>query len=170
MKMRFFLFFSFLSIVISFRAFTKTRAKSHKVYFQLLEAYTQRTLPGMRDAAPQTSTHFIIIWDDKQLPQSFFWRGDSNGWVTCNVVRAHKVTGRPINLPTGIDYMKEVITVDKIQKGDTLELTPVAGGKFPVPAEIPESTRNTLFFKTGGSKLIAFPVKNIGRKQDIAMP
>jgi hypothetical protein len=48
-----------------------------------------------------------------------------------------------------------------------LELIPMTGGKFPVPAEIPVEARNTLYYKTAGSGWLAFPVKTITKKVDI---
>jgi hypothetical protein len=155
--------------VLTVNAEAKTSLKKHKTYFKLVEAYTQRIMPGIPGASPQTSTHFIIVWDAPKPPEAFFWR-ENNDWRTCSVVKAYKLAGKPGNLQMGIDYIKETIAMNKIRKGDTLELTPVAAGKSPAPADVPASAKNTLYFKTGGSNWLAFPVKNIGKKQDIAMP
>jgi hypothetical protein len=51
-----------------------------------------------------------------------------------------------------------------VKKGTNLLLTPVTGGRFPIPAEIPDSARNTLFYKTAGSNWIALPVNKIAKK------
>ena len=169
MKMRYFFSLLAISFVLTGIAQARTSSKKHKVYFKLIEAYIQRMLPGIPGAPPQTNYHFIIVWDAPKYPETFFWRGDG-GWLTCNIVKVHKITNKSRNIPQGVDYMKENISVDQIHKGDTLELNPVTGGKFPVPGEIPSSAKNTLFFKTGGSGWLAFPVKNISKKQDIAMP
>jgi hypothetical protein len=68
------------------------------------------------------------------------------------------------------DYLTESISNDQVHKGDTLSLKPIRGGKFPIPAEIPETAKNTLFYKVAGSKWLAFPVTTITRKRDVAMP
>lgn len=83
--------------------------------------------------------------------------------------RAHKAVGK-LRMPAGKDYMTEVVTGDQIHSGDTLLLTPVTGGKFPIPSEIPDTATNTLFYKTGGSKWMSFRVNTIGKKRDIVMP
>ena len=153
-------------------AYTHERSaagKQHSPYLKVLESYTQKTLAGRRESAPVTNTHFIIIWKGKKYPENFFWRG-ANGLQTCNAVKVHKAINRPPGFPEGMDYTTENITAGMIHKGDTLQLTPLPGGKSPIPKEIPDKPVNTLFFKTGGSKWIAYPIKNITRKHDISMP
>jgi hypothetical protein len=147
----------------------KTPTKARTSYIKLLEAYTQRTLAGRRGIRPVTDTHFIVIWEGLKYPKSFFWRGDT-GVVSCSVVKAHKVPGRRTNFPQGADYTTEHISADMIHKGDTLQLTPAATTAISSPNRIPTKTKNTLFFKTGNSGWLAFPVKNITRKQDLSMP
>ena len=171
MKMRCFIYFLVLCFAasISTNAQTTTKAKS-KTYLKVVEAYTQRTRPGRPESAPPpTGTHFIIVWEYAKYPETFFWRGEG-GWLSCNMLKAHKITNRPHNMPRGIDYRTEFVTGDKIHKGDTLQLSPVTGGKFPIPDEIPKDAKNTLFFKTGGSGWLSFPVENITKKPDIIMP
>ncbi len=154
-------------------AMAKTKVKSKKTtvktHFKLVEAYSQRTLPGVPGgAAPEVANHFVIVWQTTGNLESCFWRGD-NGWMTCKIERAHKINpkdGR--HYPPGVEY-----TMDEsyeVHKGDTLMLTPVRGGKFAVPAEIPATAYNTIFYKTGGSKWIPFPVKTITKKKDVPMP
>ncbi|MFI5195791.1 MAG: hypothetical protein ACHQD8_01760 [Chitinophagales bacterium] len=162
-------FFAFCIVAgITFHAQATTK-KKNKTYLKLIEAYTQRTLPGRKESPPMTGTHFIIIWEYAKYPETFFWRGEG-GWLSCNMLKAHKVTNRSHDMPRGMDYRTEFVTGDQVHKGDTLELSPVTGGKFPIPAEIPKDAKNTLFFKTGGSGWLSFPVDKITKKQDIVMP
>jgi len=164
-----FLFFVLIA-AIPFNGFSQARTppRQHKPYFMLLESYTQRILPGRREGRPVTNTHFIIVWQGNKFPQAFVWK-DTTGFFTCNITKAHKIVGNGRNTPQGMDYYTENIAVEKISKGDTLELTPVAAGK-PAIVGMPQKTENTLFFKTNGSGWLSSPVKNMTRKRDIAMP
>lgn len=146
-------------------AVTKKKSKAH---FRLIEAYMQRTMPGIPGAQVKTDYYFIVKWEAKTYPETFFWRGE-NGWLTCNTARAHRA-GKDSHPPRGIEYRTEPAAGDQVHKGDTLMLKPIVGGKFPVPAEIPADAKNTLYYKTGGSGWLAFPVKNITKKPDVAMP
>ncbi len=151
---------------------TKVKAKkaAPKAHFKLLEAYSQRTLPGVPGgAAPEVANHFVIIWQTTGNLETCFWRGD-NGWMTCRIDKAHKINpkdGR--HYPPGVDYVMDEM-YEGAKKGDTLMLTPVRGGKFAVPAEIPATAYNTIFYKAGGSKWLSFPVKEITKKKDVPMP
>jgi hypothetical protein len=176
MKLKFLLFILPAFVVGSCIAQTKAKAKTKKKkvvktqsYFTLLEAYNQRIVPGTPEGPEETGQHFVIKWQTATYPETFFWRGDA-GWMNCKIEKARKVTGNRRNMPKGIDYTTKMVTGDDITNGDTLMLTPVRGGRFPIPPEIPESAKNTLFFKTGGSKWLSYPVKNIGTKPDIMMP
>lgn len=144
--------------------------KSGARYLKMLESYSQRILPGARGMQPRTETHFILVWKSKDAPATFFWRG-ANGWMSCNMVKVHKIKPAPKepNMPEE-EYVTEDITRNPIKKGDTLEVTPVQGGKFPIPKEIPISASNTLFFKTIKSNWLSFPVTKITAKPDIALP
>ena len=143
--------------------------KKNRSHFKLVEAYSQRTLPGRQHGAPPvTGLHFLIIWQDTKSPETFFWRGES-GWLSCQISKAHKPAGSSKNTPQGMEYITETLT-GGVHKGDTLMLSPVTGGKFPIPAEIPAEPKNTLFYKITGSGWLAFPVNNISKKHDISMP
>ncbi len=121
-------------------------AKKHKPNVKLLSAYTQQT------AKPET--HFVIVWQGAKYPETFFWRGD-NGWLSCRMEKAHKPDKKsPI-------YTSESISAGDIHKGDTLALVPVNGGRFAIPKEIPATAKNTLYYKTGGSGWLFYPVKKI---------
>ncbi len=145
------------------------RTTKPKVYFKLLEAYTQRTVAGREGGMANTDYHFVIIWQGAAYPETFFWRGE-NGFLPCNIEKVSKITKRTANLPKGMDYQVLEGMGDQLKKGDTLILTPVKGGKFAVPAEVPEKAKNTLFFKTGTSGWLSYAVKKIAKKQDIMAP
>lgn len=157
-------------VIISTAANAQTSSrKKSKTYFKLVEAYTQKVQAGRQETPPMTGTHFIIVWENAQYPETFFWRGE-NGWLSCNMLKAHKITGKTKDIPKGIEYRTEAATGDQIHKGDTLELSPVTGGRFPIPDEIPKNAKNTLFFKTGGSHWLSYPVKKITTKPGVSMP
>lgn len=163
-------FFCFVLIFLAIcsnepAVYAKKRTKTN---IKLLEAYSLRTIPGIPGAQVQTEYHFIITWQGAKYPETFFWRGDG-GWLTCSISRAHKMLNKGHNTPGGMDYSIERVTNDNIHKGDTLDLKPIPGGKFPIPGEIPNDVKNTLFYKTGGSGWLSFPVNTIGKKPDRVM-
>lgn len=165
MKSSYFICLLVSALVLTISA--QAAKKKTKTNFKLIEAYSQKTLGGIPGAPPQTGNHFIIKWEATTYPETFFWRGD-NGWLSCKIEKAHKVakTGK---MQPAEDYTTEFVTGDQIHKGDTLELSPVTGGRFPIPAEIPKNAKNTLFYKTGGSKWLAFPVSKIAHKADVPL-
>jgi hypothetical protein len=136
-------------------------------YIKLQDAYTQRTLPGVRGAEPYTETHFVLIWNNKNPPETFYWRDGAGSWIGCRITKATKLAKEN---EAGIDYTIENIKLCNIKKGDLLEVMPINGGKYKAPVEIPQKTTNTLFFKTNKTNWLAFPVKEIKQKRDIAMP
>jgi len=151
------------------------KKKKQEKYVTLVEAYSQRTLPGMRRATPPPpAIHFIVLWENKQHPDAFLWRGDA-GLLSCTVVKVHKITEKTVRAPMGIDYYSEKIDIKAITKGDTLDVVPipesaanVADGVSNVP-----STGNTLFFETSGKHgtgMNWIRVDTIKKKRDIAMP
>lgn len=156
-----------VSFCVTAEGAIKHKKKAIKDHFKLLEAYTQRTLPGIPGGnPPEAGYHFIIIWGSPI--ESCFWRGD-NGWLTCNIQRAHKINRKDSRNIPGMDYSIEE-GGEQLHKGDTVALTPVRGGKFPIPKEIPVTAKNTLYYTTAGSGWIAFPVKTITKKRDVPMP
>ncbi len=156
----------FLCLISTAEAKKETK-KKEKAYFKLLEASAQKTVPGIPGAQPKTNYKFIIIWQGAKYPETFFWRGE-NGWLTCSILKAHKQKSKTKGT-FGVDYKTESASGDNIHTGDTLQLTPIVGGKFPIPAEIPADAKNSLYFKTGGSAWLSFPVKNITKKPDVIM-
>ena len=156
------------AIIVPSEAKKKSK-KKNKTYLTLVEAYTQRIIPGIPGPPPPTGTHIVIVWEGPKYPEVFFWRGDG-GWLSCNMTKAHRIVNRRNIRATYTDYEIEKIAPDQVHKGDTLELSPVTGGKFPVPANLPADAKNTLFFKTGGSDWLSFHVDTVTKKRDIPMP
>jgi hypothetical protein len=135
---------------------------------KLIEATSQRIVGGARGQQPHTQYSIVLVWKGSQKPATFFWRGD-NGWWGCSTGRGHKM-GRKAN-PMNPDYTATSLNFPEIKKGDTLLITPAPGGKFPIPAEIPATAKNTLYYQLGSSKQwYALPVKNMIKKKDLQAP
>jgi len=149
----------------------KHKTKKASANFTFIEAYSQKMTGGPRNSAPRsTGNHFVIVWETASAPETFFWRGD-NGFLMCNMEKAHKIGASNMGkYPKGMSYTTQPVMPTDIHPGDTLQLTPVAGGKYPVPAEVSPAIKNTLFYKTGGSNWLSFPVKKITQKNDIQLP
>lgn len=144
------LFFSFLIFHPLF-----TFAQSTEVPNVKLVTAFSKTIPANKQSNPPAAGYFFVVkWEEATPPETFFWRGES-GWLNCVIEKACK---------KGKGYTGKNIDLGKIKKGNTLLLTPVTGGRFPVPAEIPENAKNTLYYKTAGSGWIAFPVSKITKK------
>ncbi len=158
-----------LAMIAGFQSVAKNKTKKvSKTGITVLEAWSQKTVPGIPRMAPKTNYHFIVIWEGKNYPETIFWRGE-NGWENCNISKAHKVKFDAPVKGDRQEYNTEIVTADKIHKGDTLQLVSLPGGKFTVPAEVLADTKNTLFYKTGGSGWLSLPVKNLVKKPDIIM-
>ena len=137
---------------------------------KVIEAYSQKTMPGRREPPVTSNNNFVLIWQNKQYPETFFWRGEG-GWQTCKIMKAHKIPMQDMrNVPRGMDYRSEFVAGDGVHEGDTLMLTPLIGGKFPIPAEIPDTAKNDLFYKCGGSGWLKFHIDTIVKKHDIIAP
>lgn len=158
MKLKHFLSLFMLACSVIIAAQVSARTKKSKHLFKLVSAYSKTISEDHQSNPPMAGYFFVVEWQSAGYPETIFWRGDG-GWLTCNIERANKVAGSKSDEYTGTD-----IAIDKIKKGDLLLLTPVTGGRFPIPAEIPESAKNTLFYKVGGSAWMAFPVKKIVKK------
>ncbi len=137
----------------------KKVARSGKSYATLVSATTQRTIPGMRGAQPTTRYDFVLRWKSKQVPETFFWRGD-NAWMNC-LVKAYK--------PGKKDHGAE-ISLEKVTRNTCIQLTGMPGGKFPVPEEIQNTPGQAIFFKTATSGWRYLPVTKITKKKDIIAP
>lgn len=161
---RIFFFSCLLGMLHTHAQQKNTSLKQSKSEIKLLQSTVQRTMPGMPGKVI-TSYNFILVWKNKLSPESFFWRGQ-NGWLTCSVQKVHAAGKKQKGI-----FVPDAAGVNaRIHKGDTLELKPITGGRFEVPAEIPDTVTNTLFFKTSASGWMYYPVKKITQKQDIVLP
>ena len=152
-------------------ATAKHSKKKNVVNLKLVEAYSQRVLGGQPGAPPPLDQHFIVIWEAATYPETFFWRGQNGGFLPCDMQKAHRISKKDAKkFPPNLEYNKELVTGDKIHKGDTLELTPLTRGKYKIPDDIPKTVKNTLFYKTNGSGWLLFPVKTISNKRDVPAP
>jgi hypothetical protein len=125
-----------------------------KANIKLVSAFSKKIPESAQSNPPKTGEFFVVKWNESSYPESVFWRGQG-GWLTCNIEKAVK---------KGKSYIGAPIEIEKIKRGQLLMFTPVTGGRFPIPAEIPENAKNTIFYKTAGSAWIAFPVKKISKK------
>jgi hypothetical protein len=144
------------------------KKKPEKVMAQVVEAYTRELIPAQKGGLPVKNQQIVILWQYKTNPTSFFWRGDA-GWAKCRVDKAKKIVSPRKKLPFGLLYDMELVKLDSVKYGDTLMITPINGAGAPLPAEIPDSVRNTLFFQTNGSKWIKLPVPDITKKRSVKM-
>ena len=144
------------------------KKKPEKVMAQVVEAYTRESIPAQKGGLPVQNQQIVILWQYKTHPANFFWRGDA-GWANCRVDKAKKIVNPRKKLPFGLLYDLELVKLDSIKFGDTLMITPIKGIGSPTPSEIPDSVRNSLFFKTAGSKWIKLPVSEITKKRSVKM-
>ncbi len=174
MKMRYLLCLFVFVFAVSYTAHAKKRSKKkHEVYLDMVEAYSQRTIPGIRRASPLPAVlHFIIVWEGPQYPDAFFWRADT-GLLACNIAKAHKmINNKPRLTPPGREYYTQLVAKELIKKGDTLDIVPMPSvnkkdtNGIPVTAD----TKNSLFFRTGGPEWRSFHIDTIIKKRDITMP
>jgi len=142
---------------------TTTGIKPATSYARVIEANRYRTLPGAPGMEPTDEYRLLIVWKSKQKPDEFFWRSTGN-WMPCDVAQAHKNTSARAGERW---YTTEAISIDNVKTGDTLELLPVAGGKFPIPQQIPASSVNTIYLKTKKTSWLSLPVKNIKRHDEV---
>ena len=159
------------AITGSIQAKKKTKKKG-KANFVLIEAYSQRIVPGMRRSVPPPPvTHFIIIWESKRYPVVFYWLKDTGQTYTCNIVKAHKITDKSSMMPEGKDYYTENITPGNIHVGDTLDITTLPLNKYAYSEDLLNvNTKNTLFFKTSDNKMGSVHIDTVFKKRDILMP
>lgn len=144
-----FVLFTFFSATIFAQ-----EAGTRKANIKLVSAFSKKIPESAQSNPPKSGEFFVIKWNEGSYPESVFWRGQG-GWLTCNIEKAVKKGGSYKGVP---------IEMEKIKKGQLLLFTPVTGGRFPIPSEIPENAKNTIFYKTAGSAWIAFQVKKISKK------
>ena len=154
----------FLFLTISFTACAqqKKAAASGKSYAKLREASVQRTLPGRQEGAIEKQYRFVITWLSATPPEIFFYRGPE-AWMNCRVYRL--ATARETR-----QQAAEEISPQAVRKGDVLELRPVKGGKFPIPAALPSKYPDIILFKTNKSNWLYLAVTTVTKKPDIVMP
>ena len=96
------------------------------------------------DGHTDSGIKLIIVWKGAQPPETFFWRPKNGAWMTCAVTRLHTNPDRTDKLDE--PYIKEETDLAQIRKGDTLELSPMRGGRDIMPKTIPASMTNRVFF------------------------
>lgn len=138
---------------------------------KLIQATSLTTHPGRAETPSTTETRMVLVWKDKNEPTAFFWRGEGN-WQSCEVYKVKNF--RPLvvknnGIPQPMNY-EIVNNTGSFAAGDTLELYPISGGKYPMPAEIPTAKNNIIYYKTANSKWLALPVEKITKLPTIAMP
>jgi hypothetical protein len=140
-------------------AFATVKLKK-KVTMKLVTAYTRTVPEELQTNPPAAGTFIVVRWNNAKGPETMFWRGEG-GWLNCNMERARKtVKAGKIEYASAGEVMP-----DQIKQGDTLLITPVTGGRFPIPEEIPAKAKNTLFYKTpGNAKWQSFVVSPIAKK------
>jgi hypothetical protein len=145
--------------------------QSGSTYAKLIEATKQTFLPGMRNGTPTEKQAILIIWKCKQAPETFFWRGD-DGWAACSVLKVHRSKNKSPKYEFGETWYEtsEIKSLSKIRRGDTLELTPVYGGKYQIPAAITDDMQNRVFFYTSGTGWLYLQVKSFIQRPKVAMP
>jgi hypothetical protein len=151
-------FLALISAIATSAHAQTTSVKPAGTYARVLQATKTQTT----DKHGNNNYVLLLLWKKDEQPEAFFWRGES-GWFTCDVAKAHK------NLkpePGDSWYTTEDIGAGGIKKGDTLEIIPLPGGKFEIPAEIPATAKNTLFLKTEKSGWLSLPVNNIKLKKE----
>jgi hypothetical protein len=167
------IFFIFTAIYLAvFISYAQDPGKKlHKGGALLIEAYTQRILPGRRESRIIKETHFIVIWQNKNYPGSFNWL-DGDDTLICNIRKAHKINSNSKRRLSGRPgYYSENTAPDKIQKGDTLDISHSNAGSALLPSGMPKNRRNMLVYTIGdGKTLYGLRVDSITKKQDTAMP
>jgi hypothetical protein len=143
-------------------------SKATTGYLRFLEGNVRRFLPGRPESEPVTEHRFLVRWMARSGPQSFFWK-QGNTWQDCRISRARRMKYSNKDASSRW-YDTEDITPEKVRRGDTLEIFPMAGGKFAIPAKVPRSVKNALVFRTGKNKWQYLPVTRIKTLPDVTMP
>ncbi len=154
-------FLLLLCVVYTFNA--SATAKRRKPDLQLLQATSQRVLPGMPGAPIITNYYFAVVWTGAKPPGMFYWK-DETEWRNCKVSKAHKFVNKGV-----VDYSGVPIDIENIRKGDTLIIATAKPGRSELTG-MPKVGKSMLCYKTGSSNWLLFPVKSITKKPDVAMP
>lgn len=137
---------------------------------RLIEATVQRTMPGRQEAQPMTTYRMVIVWNSPQTPETFFWRPEGDQWMTCQVTRIRKKPKTSPQDPTGLWYATEIIRLEDIHKGDTLELVPIPGGRDIMPAAARKNGVKSIYYHTAGGGWQTVPVSAFRKLPNLIMP
>ncbi len=173
-------FFLAVAITMAMSACAQTKKSSSKkksVTKQadkaiLLQATSQKTLPGRPEGEPTTEYRFVIVWKSANEPSAFYWRGEQS-WQACNITKVKNFRPLAVNdngIPQDLNYENNDKGNITYKTGDTLELYPISIGKHPIPDEIPKDKNNIIYYKEVNGKWQALPVEKITKLPTIAMP
>jgi hypothetical protein len=138
--------------------------KSGARYVKLLHAYSQGAQSSAAVGQAANKYSIIMVWKGAEAPSTLFWRGDA-GWWPCKIAKAHKAAKKNIT-KYNVPFVTSPLSPGDIIKGDTLAITAMPGGKFPIPTEIPKKATNTLFFKADGSGWLSVHVKKVTKLEE----
>lgn len=164
----------FTSLAMSACAQTKksTAKKKKTDKLVLLQATSQKTIPGREETEPSVEYRFVVVWKSTKEPAAFFWKGEQS-WQACEVTKVKNLRALVINsngIQQDLNYENNDPGNITYQKGDTLELYPITTGKHPMPAEVPTDKNNIIYYKEVNGKWQALPVEKITKLPTIAMP
>lgn len=134
-----------LIFFVSFHTAARKHARiASKTRF--LDATVQRTIPGVQGAETFSEWKFLLIWDEAQAPESFFWHPDASKWLQCAVQRVHHYhKAREGNMRA---YESEAIALQNVRRGDTLEIVPVPHRWGAEPKRPKVGRTGALYYKT----------------------
>lgn len=132
-------------------------------YAKVLEASSQRVLPGRKEGDIITNYELTVNWASDTPPVSFFWK-DGERWMNCKVYSKPRVAG------SAAKQGPVEIGPEQVKKGTTVQLIPTSGGKYPIPANMPPDLKKALFFKTASSGWMYLEVTSMTVKPDVKMP
>lgn len=134
------------------------KGKSASSYARIIEATSQRIIPGIRDAAPRTEYKFIVVWNNTTPPVSFFWHGP-DGTSAAGIAKVTKISPAEAG-EDALPYKIVSTSAPQIKKGDTLQVMPMPADE-PVTEKLPAGEANRLIFKTGNTGWLSLPVRDI---------
>ena len=118
----------------------------------ILNATSERINPGRKESDPYTTYQFKMVWrSTTKKPVSFFWKGQEI-WKACDV----KILSRHKD--------------EQVKKGDTILLTTIPNGKFPMPESVAKLNTPSIVVKTINNDWLYIPVKKITKKASVNMP
>ncbi len=148
MQSRIFTLIIALSIVASACAQSKkTKTAKQPVHASVLEV-ERKPETNTEEGYTITPYRIVLVWKTATAPTTFYWRGE-DGWMNCMVNKVRR-KGKMTMKQTGW-YTAAEISPEAVRRNDTLELIPVPGGRNPIPIEIPETAKNTVYYQLKGS-------------------